>query len=68
MALPEEPSTDYEPNREATSPWQFSLWDLCLLTAIVAVVCGLAVLLGVRPVLAIAGAAAGAFVGALVCP
>ncbi|MGA2033332.1 MAG: hypothetical protein ABSG68_13825 [Thermoguttaceae bacterium] len=65
---PEERDPDDEETSEERCRWQFSLRSLLVLTTIVAVVCSLIAWWGAVAVVAMFGAAAGAFCGALICP
>jgi hypothetical protein len=67
---PDEPESDAQPRDGPQQParWQFSLGALFKLTAGVAVACSLFTWWGLGGVVAMLGAAAGAFAGATVCP
>jgi hypothetical protein len=65
---PEKRVPDCEETSEEKPRWQFSLRGLFLMTTIVAATCGLVAWWGVLAVLAMLGAATGAFLAALICP
>ena len=66
--LPEKRVPDCEETSEEKPRWPFSLRGLFLLTTIVAATCGLVAWWGVLAVLAMLGAATGAFLAAMICP
>ena len=66
--LPENRVSDCEEASEEKRRWPFSIRGLYLLTTIVVATCSLIAWWGVLPVLAMLGAATGAFLAAMICP